>query len=95
MIQIQIDNSARLVVVKGHTDDGALCGAVTMLLRAAAMICTKVLVMDGFTMIEFEQEGLEDFAALQYGLECIAQRERLVIDATPYPDRGELANPQI
>lgn len=71
MIHVQISHTRRQLVVTGHESDPRLCGAVTMLLRGAAGLASRMHYTHGQSAVELTEDWQADFEALAYGVETL------------------------
>lgn len=70
-MKIYVNVEKRQVAVFGHVDS-VQCGAITMLMRAAAFASDFSIARSGATAVQIRPELAEDFQALYFGIRALA-----------------------
>lgn len=71
-MKIYVNAAKRQVAVVGHTYT-TQCGAITMLMRAAAFASDFAVARVGLTAVQIRPELAEDFEALYFGLRALSK----------------------
>lgn len=70
-MKIYVNVEKRQVAVFGHVDS-VQCGAITMLMRAAAFASDFSIARPGATAVQIRPELVDDFNALYFGIRTLA-----------------------
>ena len=74
MIEIHVNTKYQQLLIRGHDPDQRICGAITMLMRAASMLAVHAHFGIGLSVVELHEDMQQDFDALLYGVERLAER---------------------